>query len=451
MIVIDGNYIEIRNERKSISEFYDEDFFNISDEIAKKFNCDEFVVDEIFTRYIQPKIALDRIIYNHKDERIFIKNENSVFRDCAIKKGIPLKRKIFYKNIILSKILVLFSALYILIKFCKYDKKMKINDFENVIAIHRAKSHIIKSSFLKIKNSFTDISNRNDCIYRLFKFKEKLIWVLKSISQSYRCLKKYRKIVEQNVGYWSGLDAYRYYSLRIMHTFFYKHVLEKIFSCHNINTLITAKQTDRFAFIEEELCELYKIKLINFSHGIEFSYRLPRCYVGDKFYVAGKGADIVLNNLYSTSKFVYDYDMVSKMYRLDSNNHDRRIIFLTEPSDIEYNRDIIKKIASFLKKFEIKLFIKTHPRDKKSNYKDIDNIEFIDSLSEAVSNNICISRKSTTLLDGIYNSSICAAFLENSSDYVAFKRIPSLHNELIKALYNIEELKQWLIDTGGVK
>ena len=139
------------------------------------------------------------------------------------------------------------------------------------------------------------------------------------------------------------------------------------------------------------------------------------------------------------------------MYRLDSNNHDRRIIFLTEPSDIEYNRDIIKKIASFLKKFEIKLFIKTHPRDKKSNYKDIDNIEFIDSLSEAVSNNICISRKSTTLLDGIYNSSICAAFLGNSSDYAAFKRIPSLHNELIKALYNIEELKQWLIDTGGVK
>jgi hypothetical protein len=72
-------------------------------------------------------------------------------------------------------------------------------------------------------------------------------------------------------------------------------------------------------------------------------------------------------------------------------------------------------------------------------------IKFIDEFKEAICSNICFSRKSTILLEAIYNNSQAAAILTNNKDRIIFNTFPSLKDDKINVFYDKDELFNWLM------
>jgi hypothetical protein len=98
-----------------------------------------------------------------------------------------------------------------------------------------------------------------------------------------------------------------------------------------------------------------------------------------------------------------------------------------------------------MEKKQMQLSIKLHPKDKKSDYEKYESrVNFIEDFNDAVSRNICFSRKSTTLLEAVYNGSVSGAILINAKDIAVFNTFPSLQDEKIKVFNSTSDLFKWL-------
>ena len=87
------------------------------------------------------------------------------------------------------------------------------------------------------------------------------------------------------------------------------------------------------------------------------------------------------------------------------------------------------------------LYIKLHPLEKKSEYKDLINIKFIENFDEAIQSNICISRKSTILIEALYNNSKPIALLVDEQDKFDFTNsFPSLSDPSINKCFSFDPL-----------
>ena len=115
------------------------------------------------------------------------------------------------------------------------------------------------------------------------------------------------------------------------------------------------------------------------------------------------------------------------------------VIFFTEPREVNVNLDIVNGLLPMLKKDGVKLYLKLHPGDNKDNYSDLD-VEFITDYDLSMTGNICVSRKSTILIEAIYNNSLPVAIITNPKDQNIFNTIPSLNAEQIIKTYSVEEL-----------
>ena len=120
-----------------------------------------------------------------------------------------------------------------------------------------------------------------------------------------------------------------------------------------------------------------------------------------------------------------------------------KVVFFTEPREIDVNINILKELLPLMAKNNIRLYMKLHPFDKKSNYDRFD-ISYIDSLEEALISNICFARKSTTLLEALYNGSKVAAILTNPKDKAIFNTFPSLQSKEITKAFTVNELYNWI-------
>ena len=65
----------------------------------------------------------------------------------------------------------------------------------------------------------------------------------------------------------------------------------------------------------------------------------------------------------------------------------------------------------------------------------------IKDFNEAISNNYCIARKSTILLEALYNNSLSYALLPDKQDKLILKMFFLLWDERIKKIYTFNELK----------
>ena len=115
------------------------------------------------------------------------------------------------------------------------------------------------------------------------------------------------------------------------------------------------------------------------------------------------------------------------------------IIFFTEPREVNVNLDIVSGLLPLLKKDGIKLYLKLHPGDNQAHYEGLD-VEYITDYDLSMSGNICVSRKSTVLIEAIYNHSLPVAIITNPKDQNIFNTIPSLNAEQIIKTYSVEEL-----------
>ena len=117
-----------------------------------------------------------------------------------------------------------------------------------------------------------------------------------------------------------------------------------------------------------------------------------------------------------------------------------RQIFL----QLEKPQQIIQEIIPLLQAKNIKLYLKLHPDDKKSDY-DQYHLDYLTDYNDAIIGNICFARKSTVLLEALYNHSIPLAILINSKDMSIYSTFPSLNQDKIKVTYSVSDLADEII------
>lgn len=302
----------------------------------------------------------------------------------------------------------------------------------------------------KLKNfDFPKISedfNKKESIYSKFSLFRRVFWVLESFFNSVSHLKTIETNIKFNVGNNSLIIAYSIYGIRLVHTLLYEKVLDAYFKLHKNSTIYTGNNLDRFSIVEEKTAKKNNIKVVCIPHGLEYGFKFPKGFSGDLFYATTNYAADYFNQMYTTDKFIFDRKVAEKMFMVNpiKQSHEKKVVFFTEPREVYVNIGIIIELLPLLKKVGVRLSLKLHPKDSEKNYLSFD-IDYLDSIEEALSDNICFARKSTTLIECLYNNSKAAAILTNSKDSSLFYTFPSLQTEEIFISNNINELSQWIL------
>jgi len=236
------------------------------------------------------------------------------------------------------------------------------------------------------------------------------------------------------------------YSSRVVLKCTFEQLLMILLKANNVPQLVTGNKEDRFAMAEKRLCSKLGITLTCIPHGLEYAYCFPTGIAGDVFYCTSDRAKTVLSILYPTVFFIYDEYLQRLMYRITEKSFIEsepinKVVFFTESRDIEVNRKIIDELTDM----GLEFYVRLHPKDSESNYLD-KSIVFHDNYAEAICNSLCICRKSTVLLEALYNNSLPIAYLINSKDrYYVFKIFPSLNSVNIHKCLDKESLAQLIL------
>ncbi len=231
------------------------------------------------------------------------------------------------------------------------------------------------------------------------------------------------------------------YSNRFFHCVFYAYILNFFVKKNigKINTIISGEKESRFAIIENNIINKFKIDGICIPHGLEYNFKYPKPLFGNLFYTTSENAKKSLEVMYSNINFIYDKFIVKTLYKEYGNNYkNKKVVFFTDSRNVKLDHFIIRNLAT---QFD-DIFVKVHPNDFEHNYFDINNIYFINNFNDAVCNNIVLSRNSTVLLEGIYNNSTCISIILNKKDkFISNYLYPSLNNSEILKVEKLEDLK----------
>ena len=452
------NHIIIEEEEKKVllEDLFTNELYSNLSIIADRFigNIDE--INEIYINRIIPMYAYYYFINRYKIQDIrFIGTEKKVksyFRDALemnqklARKGVLRKIRTLV-NILLGYLTILLTYFYLFIISFLTRKNTKKESCETMAIVRTvsAKAKINKVDNIRV----IDANNFGSEFYGKIPIISRQKLLFQSLKYSVKGLYEIYKYGNNSLGYFGTLCLVSYYSKRILHKEYYGQTLKKILQIYCVKEFITGNNLDRFALVEESVSSALGIKLICIPHGIEYGFKLPHCFIGDIFYATSDYSRKFLNELYSTKKFIYNRDVVFKMFEVKNNElteGESKIVFFTEPRDVQVNKKIIEDLIHSLSKNSIKLYLKLHPKDIKKNYNIfLNDIIIIEEYNVAISNNICISRKSTILIEALYNSSIPVSILINEKDTAMFNLFPSFKTDSIKVFKSTKKLIEWLI------
>ena len=411
------------------------------------------IVNEVFLKWIQPSIAVTLFIKNNQIKIIEMEEVDEflypIIVDVAKKCNVKINGKLyFFKMIGIFKghFYIILSFLYLLWKLMLIPHSNQIETENKKIAIIRTPAARKKMAFLNDVNVKLESLKDKNTVYNCFSKKQRIWWVLKAWKSSYREIREYQTVLNESLGSYSALDAFVYYSKRVVHTFLYSYMITKYFSRNKGATYYTGNNLDRFAVIEENISKKYNIKTVCIPHGLEYGFKLPLGFTCNEFYTTSMQAAKHLNLLYNTNKFIFNKVIAKKMFAVSFKaKKQKRIVFFTEPREVNVNIKIIDELLPLLEKEKIVLNLKLHPKDQKKNYLKYKNrICILEDFNEAITNNICFSRKSTTILEALYNNSKAAAILINQKDRFTFNTFPSLQENEINVYNNITGLFEWV-------
>ena len=460
VLFIKGKRIEYNDESYELDDMFSDQLFEVCNELVDKYDTELNIVNEVFINRVQPYNAVELFLSKLNIEIIKLEKTDElllpIILDYAennniVVKGIPF----FYKtkSKIYGQLSIILSLIYLIFKMISIPYSSEIKSNKDEISLIRTPASRKKLAFLTdIDFKFEDFNDKKS-IYNCFSKCNRIHWVAKSWMVSYKELNKYSNYIQSLIGSYSSADVYKYYGKRIVHTILYSIILDKFFNNNIGKKFYTGNNLDRFALIEEKTAKKYNIHTVCIPHGLEYGFKLPHCFIGDEFYTTSLNASIHLNKLYNTTKFLYSQYIASNMFSVYCKNEKKvkDIVFFTEPREIEVNFQIIEELIPLLNSKKLQLFIKLHPKDNKVYYeKYSENIVFIDDFNSSVTENICISRKSTTLLEAVYNNSDAAAILINKKDNVIFKTFPSLQDKSIEAFSSVDNLYEWILEKTKV-
>lgn len=452
-LLIKKDKLIYKGKTLALNDLFTEEFYQYSNDNVQNYESDVCIVNEVFLNRIQPTIAL--MLFIEKNQIKFIKMEETdaflypilvdVARQCNVK--ITGTSSFFKINkLMLGHLTVLASMLFLFWRMLVIPHSDKVKTEENRFAIIRTPAAKKKLAFLKDVNTKIEQLTDKETVYNCFRRTKRVGWVLKAWYMAYGELRHYKTMIKESIGINSALDAFTYYSKRVVHTLLYSYMLDDYFAANEGKTFYTGNNLDRFAIIEGQVAKIHNIKTVCISHGLEYGFKLPHCFTCDKFYTTSGQAAKHLNVLYNTEKFMYKEEIARQMFKVSyGKKKERSLVFFTEPREVYVNIRIIDELLPLMDKEQMRLTIKLHPKDKKLDYEKYkDRVNFIEDFNDAVSQNICFSRKSTTLLEAVYNGSVSGAILINAKDIAVFNTFPSLQDEKIKVFYSTSNLFEWL-------
>lgn len=343
------------------------------------------------------------------------------------------------------------TAIYSFILFIfprKVDKHAKC---ETKICVARTFATSNKLRFLTTEavtffseKPFSKVEQNN--IYNL-PLKHRLIAFLRSFSIFFKDFPKLSSEVSNYLPLRDAFSAIKLYIPRFAHKVNFTSYFSELLNIYNPSVVVTGNKEDRFALSEQTICKEKGIKLICYPHGLEYAVQLPRGVVGDSFYCYSQATKKYYEDIYKNfdQTFIYSPEVVQRLLgrQVEKKNVERRVVFFPESR----GKDINLMILSLLLENGIDVYLKLHPLDSKDDYIELglppENI--IDDFSQAISGNVILARKSTVLLEALYSGSLSCALLFDSDDRKSFhEQFPSLWDDRIKQVTDVDELIQWL-------
>lgn len=475
IVVLKKNTFQIDSGKTFVlNDILDEEFYKFSDTIVDEYYIDFCICNDIYFTFVQKIIGLKRYFELNSVERINIDVLSCDFElvcmtlAAAENAEIPVSLNqvefgIKRMNDFLKSVVFLGgSIVYILIKavFQKYtgapdtsyDKFSIIRIFQeyNKFEFLREDKEIL-FDYERIQNTLS--SQKQLCVlgnvYNKFRFGCKLSWLFRAIKKAFVMISDEKKFLKSKLGAYAALASRSYYAKRVVHINFYTEMLDSYFSLFKNKTYITGKIWDRYAMAEKRTAEKYGIKIVVYPHGVGYGFRLPEGFSGDLVYAFSAHSADHFNRIYNTEKFLFDENVVSLLLgrKYQKNDEPPKVVFFSEAHEPEVNIEIIKTLLKTFEKNGVRLVLKPHPIEKKEFYSDyIDKITLENDFDKAITGNICIARRSTTLLEAIYNGSVPYALLTNVSDYAIYKMYPALQDERINPYFETEKLAEVIVE-----
>lgn len=436
------------------SSVYDEGFIKEVNSASDKFRVNSDYANEVFLYFFVPFLEKVKFISKCGDSQKisvfrFYEKQNllwgvssfdrlSLFRFVWLVCSIAL----FFFGLFFLFLLTFFLAFYL----------MCVNSFEEsfiqnskYISVARSKGALSKMGFLVEEevDFYHDRPFSWDCSKNIYSA-PLLDRLLGCFIVPYYFLRDYWGLffdTKEMLGLEAFCGVFVFYFKRVPHKVCFEYYFKVLLSYKNPEKYYTGNKEDRFAAIESRVCGDFEIKIVCIPHGLEYSFKMPLGLVGDEFYCNSDVARVYLSTLYCNGgqNFLFDESIVKKM--LDKElpfSNKGRVVFFTESREIEKNVVIVRK----LKEMNIDFFLKLHPKDSFQNYSGlVDKKYVILDLAQAISGSICLARKSTILLEAIYNNSISIAVLNDLKDRAYFELVfPSLNDPKIVKVYSLSEL-----------
>tara|TARA_R100001224_G_scaffold111329_1_gene91175 strand:- start:20589 stop:21788 length:1200 start_codon:yes stop_codon:yes gene_type:complete len=294
------------------------------------------------------------------------------------------------------------------------------------------------------ENPFSKLNKSN--IYNL-PFKHRLIAFFRSFSVFFKDFPKLSSEASNYLPLRDSFRAIKLYIPRFAHKVNFTSYFSELLDLYNPTAVITGNKEDRFALSEQTICKEKGIKLVCYPHGLEYAIQLPRGVVGDAFYCYSQATKKYYEEIYKSfdQTFIYSPEVVQKLLgrQVEKKNVERRVVFFPESR----GKDINLMIVSLLLEKGLDVYLKLHPLDSADSYIELGlpSEKIIEDFNQAILGNVILARKSTVLLEAIYSGSLSCALLFNSEDNKAFhEQFPSLWDDRIKQVTDIDELMQWL-------
>lgn len=452
---IKGKEIIYNNEIVKFSELYTKDFYSYANDNISEQYCFGTPADNIIYFYHvlstlslyyffrEHKIEEVVVEYAEKDDRHRIANASELM---GIKCNLPKNHCKNFISYIQNYFIIFFTAIYFLLLniFIKYNKYDDTSCKQLIIIRGKATKEKmpieVGDYVLEEKNigrgSFYEEFSR---ITRMEKIILSLIKSIKIYRDAYRNFQT-RKLGNM------GIPASRFLAFRLVHIGLWGELLDYYLKKHpGIKNVITGAYLDSYSQVEHAVSKMNGRKLIVIPHGMEDRIIYPCGLAGDVFYSTSVVAKNTLNELYHTNKFVYDENLLLKMYRKRSYNKEKNqfVYFTTgENNDIDYK--IASHLSEVLEKRNRVLFLKFKPGYDVSPFNSMRNTKVIESLSESICDNVCLSRGSAVLVEALYNNSIAVQIVLPEDGIMKAQVVPSLDDKRIIHFYSFEELDSWI-------
>lgn len=438
-------------------DYFTSSFFSKLNNKSEVYRNDSFYVNELYITFIQPfllvgelmennDVGIQSLDFNRASERIRCYCLD--YRANQQAKVSPLEGFMYrLKFLMLAQVYVLLSAGYLMLSMLKIKRASMDEEFEDLY-IARTKASKAKLKGLGVTYLSEDYTASDASAYAQFGILRRIGWVLSAWLKAYRQLSQIKKLMVHYSGNNTAMLSVEYFSKRVVHTLVYQTLIRGLLKRYEPKRFFTGNNLDRFSVVEEEACKRHGVQVVCIPHGLEYGFKFPKGFSGDVFYTTSANAATYLNELYCESKFIFSEELAQSIFKVNYQGEESdqpKVVYFSEPRDKSVNHKIIAPLVDLLRESGIQLAIKLHPKDAVDEYNKY-NVEILGSLEASLQENICIARKSTTLLEATYNGSVAAAVLISSKDKSIFETFPSLQDVRIKQFYNIQDLYLWVLE-----